>query len=163
MPALIVTPKFVWQRIILTLPRKSPYFGHERCNGCRRKEDGSQLSPSTIAHICMVLVDAVSNNDPESRVYRGIPAIARGAKRHQRTVMATLGHLQTVGLLDQVRRGGGRGVARGASSLYSLTVPDPQLLALGGVDPEILAQLEGDVAESHARAAPAASWFTKPA
>lgn len=144
MPGLIVTPKFVWQRIVMSLPSSSPYFRHEKCVGCKRS-DGSQIRAATIVSICFVMADAVNVHDPESRVYRSTRSIAHSAKRKHHTVIAVLGHLQTVGLLDRTRRGGGLGIARGAPSIYSLTVPDPGLLAYAGIDTDIMRKLEEDL------------------
>ena len=164
MPALIVTPKYVWKDITMALPATSLYFTHGQCAGCIRP-NGSQLSAATIKHVCLVLVDAVSGSDPESRVYRRIrdrkknpdefPSIASKSSRDPRTVMMTLAHLRTVGLIDVVRHGGREGVARGLPSVYALTIPDAALLKLARVDTEILQR-----AEEQLRQAPAPpGWF----
>lgn len=142
MPALVVVPKFTWQAILTKLPARSELFAHGKCpNSCARP-DGTRPKAATIHHVSLVIADPVSTQDDQSRSYLSIPSIAFGAKRSRRTVIAVVAHLQAVGLLDRIRQGGGLNVARGVSSVYSLTIPDPQLLKLAGIDPVALARME---------------------
>jgi hypothetical protein len=164
MPGLIVAPKFVWQRIVMALPASSPLFRHASCAGECRYRNGTQLSATAITSICFVVADAVRESDPESRAYRGAKSIAVAAKRDYHTVVMTLGHLQAVGLLDRTRRGGGHGVARGVPSVYSLTIPEPGLLALAKVDIDIMQKLEDDIARAEDRGTgPYYRWFERSA
>lgn len=153
--ALIVVPKHTWQRITMALPSNSPYFRHDRCPSCIRP-NGSQLSATAVKHICLVLADAVSTADPESRIYRSISSIAAKTSRDPRTVMMALAHLRITGLIDVVRHGGRVNVARGLPSVYSLTIPDAELLKLAGIDTEILRRAEEQLQQD---AGPPPSWF----
>lgn len=129
--AAIVIPKHIWQRLLLKLPPDHDLFSHSRCRTCQRA-DGSRLTPSTIAHIGMVVCDAADTDG--TSIYRSVPTIAAGAKRSRATVLAALGHLQTVSLLTMASQGGGRGRPRGKPSIYHLTVPSYDVLTLIGVD-----------------------------
>lgn len=145
MAGLIVVPKYTWQRITMALPSNSPYFRHDKCGTGCTYPNGSQLSAAVVKHICLILADAVGEHDPESRAYRGVAVIASAASRNRRTVMAALGHLQTAGLIDRTRLGGGLNVAKGAPSAYSLTIPRDDaelLLQLARVDTDMLRRIE---------------------
>jgi hypothetical protein len=164
MPALAVTPKFTWQTIIMKLPASSPYFTHDRCTGCTRK-NGSQPRSSTIKHICHVVADRVRESDPDSRAYLSVKGIAWATSRDPHTVIMVIGHLRKVGLLDRARRGGGFGVAREAPSIYCLTIPDPALLTLAKVSEETILKVKQMLAEQEARTAagePAYQWWDRP-
>lgn len=159
--ALAVIPKFTWQTIILKLPASSRYFGHEACAGKCRRGDGSELRPSTIAHVSMVIADRVRESDPDSRAYLSIRGLARASKRNPHTVIMTIAHLRAVGLLDRARRGGDIGVARSAPSIYCLTIPDPRLLELAGIDPAVMAQVAEDLAKRNRPEPEPYSWWER--
>jgi hypothetical protein len=159
--ALAVIPKFTWQTIILKLPAGSRYFGHDECAGACMRGDGSQLRPSTISHVCMVIADRVRESDPDSRAYLSIKGLAHASKRNRHTIIMAISHLRVVGLLDRARRGGDIGVARKAPSIYCLTIPDAQLLKLAGIDPAIMARVTEDLAERNRPEPGPYSWWER--
>jgi len=153
MPAQVPVPKFTWQTVIMNLPARSPYWSHDNCAGQCMRTNGSQLKASTIKHICHIIVDRVDRKDHKSQAFISINGVKNHASRNRNTVIMAVGHLCRVGLLHRVYRGGGLGVAKKASSVYALTVPDEQLLKLADVSGDAIERVRQLLAEEEAKQA----------
>lgn len=136
----------------MAIPRGHDLWLHERCAGACTWANGSQLSAATLKHICHTLRAATAPDRDGAAlvVKRSHARLAADASRDKRTVMVAVGHLLRVGLLAHAElrngepmRGGGRGMYRGAPSVYELALPDIALLKLIGLDVDaMLARLE---------------------
>lgn len=115
-----------WEQIVRTLPGSSPLFAHDRCGSrCERKDPArglvSRLRASTIKHVGLTL--ATYANPDGTRAYPGIDRLVLGASRHRATVIAALGHLETVGLIVCTLRAGQMGRPRDWANVYCLATP----------------------------------------
>jgi hypothetical protein len=127
LPAPIVMLTGEWVRLIRVLPAASPLFAHDLCGRRCHRKDGNRLAPSTIAGVCFALATFASNDG--TAAHPGNAKLALAAKRHRGTVIAALGHLETVGLIVATIRGSTAGVPRWKATEYHLSVPDFGVLA----------------------------------
>jgi len=116
-----------WERLIRALPAASPLFAHDLCGRRCHRKDGTRLAPSTICGVCYALATFASNDG--TTAHPGSARLGLAAKRHRGTVIACLGHLETVGLIVATLRGSSAGVPRWMATEYHLSVPDLGVLA----------------------------------
>ncbi len=129
--------KFDWIRVLEALPATSPLFGHALCSArCSRKDSRtgqrSLLRAATIKHIGVTL--AHHANDNGTRAFPGINVLANETSRHRSTVIAALGHLETVGLIAARTRGGTVGVPRTFATEYCLMNVPLDILAVSAAN-----------------------------
>lgn len=119
-----------WEQLIRALPATSPLFEHRRCSSRCYRRDGSRLRAATLKHVALTL--ATFANPDGTRAWPGINRLVLGTSRHRSTVIASLGHLETVGLIAAQARAGSMGRPREHATVYCLTSPDLDQLASMG-------------------------------
>lgn len=122
-----ICDKFEWIRLIEALPATSPLFGHALCTSRCSRKDGTRLRAATIKHIAVTLANK-ANRDGTS-AHPGIGRLVAETSRHRSTVIAVLGHLETVGLIAARERGSTYGLPRTYATSYCLMTPPLEVLA----------------------------------
>jgi hypothetical protein len=144
--------RFEWERLLTTnewinllrgLPANSPLFAHDLCPGRCRRKDGSRLAPATLKHIGLTLATFAKPNGTDA--FPGIQRLVLGSSRHRSTVIAALGHLETVGLICAAFKGSSPNIPRTFATSYCLTCPPPEIS---------LATATGDERKAY-------EWFTR--
>lgn len=155
-PALV---RFEWERRLRTndwinllrgLEADSALFAHDLCPGRCRRKDGSRLAPATLKHIGLTLATFAKPDGSDAFPGVGRPGepgrLVLATSRHRSTVIAALGHLETVGLIAAAFRGSTAGIPRHFATSYYLMCPPVELS---------LANATGDERKSY-------EWFTTP-